>query len=446
MKNKIISRSFRWISQVVSRLPFQVRLPALGIYVFALMIGYLAASYLGDFFIVLSTAFILFPGISLLLLLIASTGLRYSQNFSSKQPVKGEKIQYSCIIENGSALPISHVYAFFHALRPALIVDKANLPSPAESIFNLHRHSDWSGKNMATYLPGRQYVERQQTIQLPYRGVYTIGLDQIELSDTLKLFKVSPRIRPHELRVYPRILPLSNLDFSLAQQSGPVNVESFGFLPDYSLFNQLREYRTGESTRHLAWKKFASTGIPVTKDYDSTTQSTVTIYVDLRPVSPKTDDVRETEDVTIEALVAMVNHFLELNLPVTVRAAGSDIYEFKGSHNSDFNRFYESTFNLLFVGKISPSQLYQTPRQTTEHVEENSIFIITHRPDSEMVILMEEQRYSHLSSTLVYNQTAGADESEYPAIEYLKEHDVRVLILRGSESIVPDLEENNEKF
>ena len=97
----------------MAQFPFTLRLRACGIYLFAIVIGYLAAAYLGTFFAVFATMFILLPLISLLLLLIASAGLRYSQHFSNEQPVKGQELQYRCIIENGSALPLPRVRALF---------------------------------------------------------------------------------------------------------------------------------------------------------------------------------------------------------------------------------------------------------------------------------------------------------------------------------------------
>ena len=434
MSSRLAATPLQWGVRLVAQFPFTLRLRACGIYLFAIVIGYLAAAYLGTFFAVFATMFILLPLISLLLLVIASAGLRYSQHFSNEQPVKGQELQYRCIIENGSALPLPRVRALFRAILPTAGTGDEG-PNGARG----------AAQNLLTYLPGHQYVEREQTVQLPYRGIYTVGLDRIELGDTLQLFTVRPRVKVREFRVYPRILPVGSFEPGSERRLGTSEVGSLGTLPDYSLFNQLREYRPGESVRHLAWKKFASTGVPVVKEYDSTSEPAVSIYVDLRPVPPAAPDVLLTEDVTVEALVALVNHFLQRNLPVTVRAASRELYEFIGDHSSDFARFYESTFDLLFVSDISAARLYETHLETGMNTEVNSMFFITHLLDPEILLLLEEQRASNFQVTLIYNQTAGAGDSHGAYFSRLREQGTRVVTLRSAGSIVADLEAGHEE-
>ena len=437
-----------WGTRFAAAFPFTMRLRACGVYLFAMVLSYLAAAYLGEFFAVFATVFIVLPVVSLILLLIAAAGLRYNQHFSNEQPVKGQELQYRCIIENGSALPLPRVRARFRAIRPAGggTAEGAG-PAGAGGVRGADApdSSDRAGGDgIVTYLPGHQFVEREQTVQLPYRGIYTVGLERIEISDTLHLFSVRPRVRVREFRVYPRILPISEFQPGTERRLGTSEEGSLGNLPDYSLFNQLREYRPGESVRHLAWKKFASTGIPVVKEYDSTSEPAVSIYVDLRPVPSSAEDVLLTEDVTVEALVALVNHFLKRNLPVTVRAASRTSYEFIGDHASDFGRFYESTFDLLFVSDISAARLYESHLETGMNTEVNSMFFITHLLDPELLILLDEQRSSNFQVTLIHNQTAEPAERHAGYFNRLREQGTRVVALRGSTTIAADLETHDE--
>lgn len=432
MSNRLATAPVQWGMRLAAQFPFTLRLRACGVYLFAMVISYLAAAYLGTFFAVFATLFILLPLVSLVVLLIAAAGLRYSQHFSNEQPVKGQELQYRCIIENGSALPLPRVRALFRAIRPTAEEERGGLTGARGE------------QSLLTYLPGHQFVEREQTVQLPYRGIYTVGLDRIELRDTLQLFTVRPRVKAREFRVYPRILPIGSFQPGSERRLGTSEVGALGTLPDYSLFNQLREYRPGESVRHLAWKKFASTGVPVVKDYDSTSEPAVSIYVDLRPVPPAAPDALLTEDVTVEALVALVNHFLQRNLPVTVRAASRALYEFIGDHSSDFARFYESTFELLFVSGISAARLYETHLETGMNTEVNSMFFITHLLDPEILLLLEEQRSGNFQVTLIYNQTAGGD-THGAYFNRLREQGTRVVTLRSASSIAADLEAHHDE-
>jgi uncharacterized protein (DUF58 family) len=433
-----------WSTRFAAAFPFTLRLRACGVYLFAVVLTYLAAAYLGEFFAVFATVFILLPVVSLILLLIAAAGLRYNQHFSNEQPVKGQELQYRCIIENGSALPLPRVRARFRAIMPAPSSAAAADNAPGDDAAARSSGLTGSGEGILTYLPGHQFVEREQTVQLPYRGIYTVGLERIEIGDTLQLFSIRPRVRVREFRVYPRILPIGEFQPGTERRLGTSEVGSLGNLPDYSLFNQLREYRPGESVRHLAWKKFASTGIPVIKEYDSTSEPAVSIYVDLRPVPSSAEDPLLTEDVTVEALVALVNHFLKRNLPVTVRAASRTSYEFIGDHASDFGRFYESTFELLFVSDISAARLYETHLETGMNTEVNSMFFITHLLDPELLILLDEQRSSNFQVTLIHNQTAEPADRHAGYFNQLREQGTRVVALRGSTTISADLEAHDE--
>ena len=428
-------------TRIAAAFPFTLRLRACGMYLFAGVLAYLAAAYLGEFFAVFAVVFILLPLVSMVLLLIAAASLRYNQHFSNEQPVKGQELQYRCIIENGSALPLPRVRARFRAIRPTAAGGAHGSESEQAPAAAAHGES---GDGILTYLPGHQFVEREQTVQLPYRGIYAVGLERIELGDTLQLFSVRPRVRVREFRVYPRILPIGEFQPGTERRLGTSEVGSLGNLPDYSLFNQLREYRPGESVRHLAWKKFASTGIPVIKEYDSTSEPAVSIYVDLRPVPSSAEDVLLTEDVTVEALVALVNHFLKRNLPVTVRAASRTPYEFIGDHASDFGRFYESTFDLLFVSDISAARLYETHLETGMNTEVNSMFFITHLLDPELLILLDEQRSNNFQVTLIHNQTAEPSERHAGYFNRLREQGTRVVALRGSTTIATDLEAHDD--
>ena len=69
-------------------------------------------------------------------------------------------------------------------------------------------------------------MEREQTVQLPYRGIYTVGLDRIELGDTLQLFTVRPRVKVREFRVYPRILPIGSFEPGSERRLGTAEVGS----------------------------------------------------------------------------------------------------------------------------------------------------------------------------------------------------------------------------
>lgn len=424
-----------------SRFPISIRVRALGIYSFGVLVSHLTAAYVGSFFVVLALLLTLLPAASLAAVLLAGARLRYTQHFSSEHPVKGQVIEYRCVIENGSALAIPSLRAMFHAISPVASETRTARSRSLEPSAN-------APIELTTFLPGRQEIDRTQDVQLRYRGTYTLGLDAVELGDALQLFKLRPRIKKREFRVYPRILPLQQFAPGSDRRASTSEVGDAGLIPDYSLFNHLREYRAGESIRHLAWCKFASTGVPVVREYDATIEPAVLIYVDLRTVPATAADLLATEDVSVEALVALVNRFLLENIPVTVRASDG-AYEFVGDHRADFTRFYESTFDLKFSAPMSAAALYRLHMETGLAANANSVFFITHVLDPEILSLLEEQ-HGGLQVTLIYNQTAtdpalGAQSVERRHFNRLRESGTHLIQLRTANSIAKDLQRDADE-
>ena len=418
------------------RFPISIRFRALGVYAFGALVGYLAATYLGGFFSVLYRLLLLLPIASLVAVAWGTSRLRYTQRFSTDHPVKGQVIEYRCIIQNTSMFAIPSLHATFHALLPARARGASDTDGAGDAPLDLN-----------TFLPGREDIDRTQDVQLRYRGTYTLGLDAVEVGDTLQLFRLRPRIKKRTFRVYPRVLPVQGLAPGSERRAGTSQVGEASMIPDYSLFNHLREYRPGESIRHLAWRKFASTGFPVVREYDATSEPSVLVYLDLRPVPSSAPDPLATEDVSVEAVVALVNHFLTESIPVTLRASGGS-YEFVGDHRADFARFYESTFDLVFRAGMSAAELFRIRSETGEVADANSVVFVTHILDPEILGLLEQQ-HSGLRVILIYNETASADtemaqteRSRY--FNRLREAGTHLIRLRSPHTIAEDLERDDD--
>ena len=414
---------------------FSINVQAMTVYFFAASVSYLTGAYLGKFFMIFAAFLIIVPLFSFLLLLIAASKLRYSQFFDDKKLTKGQKLVYQCFIENNSIIPLPHVKAVFHAIHLSGHSIEKDAPNKLNQLEDLE---------FRVYLPGNQYLEREKTIELPYRGIYTIGLLKIELKDILNLFTLTPRIRKRICQVYPRIIPIKNIVSGSKTYLGMAQKGIQGLLPDYALFNHLEDYRQGNSIRHLAWKKFASTGIPVIKNFDSTIEPSVTVYVDLEYIQPYSGNIFTAQDTTVETLVALTKQFLSYNRQITIKAAAKQFYEFTGNHSSDFEEFYESTFKLNFDSQISISKLSLTHSLHRANIESDSIFFITHKINDELFAHLQELSLSPIEVSLIYNQHFEYPEKKsqetHTLLNQLQESGIKIAIVRGPDHIDTDLE------
>ncbi len=409
-----------------AKLPFQVRIKVLCLYLFVLFIVYLARSYLGSFFIFLYYFLLFFPIASLIHLLIAFGSIRYHQEFSSEHPVKGETVSYKLLLVNESFLPVPYIQVRFKPLHPFL--------EPVMTDFS-------------TFLPKNTAVEKQYQIQCPFRGTYTVGLEEIALEDYLRLFRVHRSVYHRTFYVYPRILRLRRLPAIIEGGTQQAQGTYRGPVPDTSLFAQLRLYRSGESLRRLDWKKFAGTGIPFIKSYETTTEPGLSIYLDLRRGDYSGLEALAIEDTSVEILVALTNFLLDKGIHTEIRAPGRRVFSFLGDSQAQFDQFYRSTIQLMFQdSKVSVVELFKVDRE--QGMKPGSALFITHLIDAGLFAFIEGSLRGNNAVAVVFNRgsidrsdSSGREDSR--TLEYfnrLRDRGARIIVVESAATLVEDME------
>ena len=401
--------------------PILLRTRRIGLYSLALFLVYLAGSYVAPFFLFLFVVLLILPILSLLYLLLTFFPLKYYQDFSTEHPMKGESVIYRLSLANETLLPLHYLTVEFKTIHPFM---EEVLPQ------------------FTTYIRARNRIESVYEIHCPFRGIYTVGLESLASEDPLHFFVFRRRVWYRTFYVYPRVLPLRSFSTGMERGERLAQGSSTGAVPDYALFSRLRSYRYGESLRHVAWKKFASTGTPFLKEYDTSAEPGVTIYFDLRQTRLTGLRALETEDVSIDILVALVKYYLDQGVPVTVRAPGRSVYTFRGNSQSSFQAFYTSTMELIFQPTISPGALYHLDKQSGGF-ESTSAIIISHLFDPEVFSTVDESLTGDTSVALVMNRSGYSQEERktiLPSLYSLSERGANIRFIDGPEDIVEGLE------
>ena len=398
-----------------------LNLRAAGIIAFAATILYLAGAYFGGLFTALFWLLVLLPVFSMVLLVIWFFTTRYIQSFSTLRPVKGQDVQYSLTVGNESLFPLLDAEVRFTSIGPLM----SSVLPPAR-----------------VYVQGGEVVKKQFVIRCPYRGIYTIGLERIVLHDLLGLLQLRPRAAAETFYVFPRVPELKRFTMGTDSLESFSEGDAAGGVPDYTLFNQLRVYRAGESIRHMAWRKFASTGRPFLKQFDSTAMPDVRIYFDLRSSPLEGASRFEQEDAVVETLVALVRFFLYRGTSVTVSAPGAKVYQFTGDAPEHFGEFYDSTVHLEFQNTISPAALYRSDR-ANGLVSSKSVLIITHIMDPDVFALAEEYLEVERSITIIYSHAGYDATRRHETRDFLyrlRQKGADIVEIDGPGTIVEDLE------
>jgi uncharacterized protein (DUF58 family) len=357
--------------------------------------------YFGSYLLQLFLIALLFPLLSVTLTTLAVRRFRFEQSRDQTVPVKGAELGWVLTLVNGSILPLHRVDVHFRTTTPLDRLAKVTAePSDAARP---------DRADLRFFLKPRQRILRELRVDFPFRGRYTVGVESVVIADFLQLLRFTLTAAPSEFTVYPLIRDLKVLPAEASAGEGAPAQRFAQMLPDFTLFSHLREYRPGESLKHVSWKKFASRGTPLMREYESALDNSVRIVMDLRPplnelgLSPA--EKLTLEDTSVELLVALVRAFLSLGIRTSATAAGSEPIRFFGSRPEHFHDLYSATLGMTFHPSVFPA-----PTQEAASVQKSgatSIFI-THRPDAEVQIAVDQAAASNQNVYVVMNQVVPA--------------------------------------
>ena len=365
---------------------------AIGLYGFGVLLLYLAGMYFGSYLLFLFLVSLAYPALSLLLTGVAVRRFRFGQSWDREAPLKGQESTWTLTLVNGSLLPLYQVEARFRVASP--------LPTAEVSNFRF-------------FLKPREQLRYSAAVRFPFRGTYTAGLEAVQIKDFLQLFSFRLPAQPTSFTVYPAIHKLQGFSTAAGNGEGSPASRLRELLPDFTQFSHLREYRPGESLKHVSWKKFASLGIPLIRDYDTTVDDSVRIYLDLRLPLPLQNGAMSPaeqltlEDTSIELLVALVHDFLNRGIPTSVTVPGSEPTRYFGTRPEHFRDLYAATLGMSFHDSLSAGRIHQA-----EAGEGGTTIFITHLADGETRAVLKRAAASKQKVYLIYNRVVSPASSE----------------------------------
>lgn len=218
--------------------------------------------------IVLFWFMILLPFGMLLISLIARSGVSVFVNSDETTAEKNVSVPYEFQIINSSFLPISYLEAC------------VSVPS-RDGVFCVEKHL------LLSILPKGRYRFGDEVV-FKYRGKYNVGVGDIYVSDPLKLFVLKRSLNVYyEMYILPRRIYLrrqtQNAPSDLPTDSNTVvsGIES-------SETNRIREYRAGDSLKHIHWKLSSKMQDFQVNDYNPNTGKNVFVFCDFSS-SPTTE-------------------------------------------------------------------------------------------------------------------------------------------------------------
>lgn len=148
-------------------------------------------------------------------------------------------------------------------------------------------------------------------VSYTYRGVYEVGIRQVEIYDFLGLFKLRHKVKQsYNLYVTPRFLPSDikmSQDIYLEDGTSTNMIASSGYSAE--LFG-VRDYDENDSLRHVHWNLSAAKGDLMVKTYSVNRQKQVYLLLDLTDKDPHSLYARRLGDAIVETALSLCRNLL----------------------------------------------------------------------------------------------------------------------------------------
>ena len=313
----------------------------------ALTIGVaLAALLYGDSFMYMTLyVLVAMPLISLILAMITLFGLAVSQDTASKIVIKGEPNQYFLVLHNKVKFGFGSVRCLFLTEQFAIETDASD--------------------RLIDIRPFKGPYRLPVDFIANYRGMFQMGLKQLEILDFLGLFRIRRNMRTvFEIVAYPQVKDLEHMEFAMHLLSkAPANLTIAQ--EDYEDYTDVRPYELSDPIKKVHWKLTAKRGEWIVKNFQSSVLNSMAILLDAEKRPLFYENSIKIEDIMIEYAVAITRFCLRQQMPADF-FFGRNIRE-SGRHIGDFDTIYNVAANLVF----SPDE-FSVLDALDEHLNETS--------------------------------------------------------------------------
>lgn len=367
---------------------------------------------------------ILLPAFSFLYTFLISVRFKYSQELDRSVILKGEKVDFTCTFYNEDFI----LYPYIHVIFPGASLNSSGKPN--EIKFSLAPRK----KKSYTF-----------ELKFDYRGIYEVGIDVIRFEDFLGLFRFKYKVPDRKkITVNPRIIELDNLSLrsTLASESRPVknNVNE-----DNMSVCDIREYQYGDSIKKIHWKLTSKSEELLVKQFESSSEMSTVLLIDLVPCEPAGDNKIIIEDKIIEAAVAIVHYCLKNWININLLYYNNNLVSINATNNLMFPSIYKTLASVNFNQRVPAGTILDM--RINNSIAKTNILLLTSNLDYELCEKLIKAGNGGYDTCLVYispDQLPGlAGKDEDNIMKFLRENGIFVLKIQINDDIKTSLESLN---
>ncbi|HOV27027.1 MAG TPA: DUF58 domain-containing protein [Pseudobacteroides sp.] len=364
---------------------------------------------------------IIMPVISFLYTLFILLRFKYTQSIDKNFITKGDIVNFNLSIHNED---------FF--LYPYIRINFCG----ADTIFK----DQFQSKSLSL-LPFR---DKKYSFELEcnYRGNYEIGIKSVQFEDFFGLFRLTYKnTETKYITVYPKIVFLERFDLKTNYMSETKSVLNDRF-EDMTTVSDLRKYAYGDSLKKIHWKLTAKTQNLMVKNFQSTTQTSCVVFLDLQK-NPYSHEINTIiEDKVLECAISVIYYCLNNWIPLNFVYYKDEIIDTFANSPLDFDKIYKTMTTISFLEKVGLKDLLKV--YLMDNINNSNLVLCTSNLSYDLYNEIYNANYSGYDISIIYvspsELTGGSGSDEDTILSTLTELGVGVYRLNISDDIKHVLE------
>lgn len=267
-------------------------------------------------------------------------------------------------------------------------------------IFNNHNEMVFPSENI--FFNPFQIINIRERFEIKTRGIFTNGSIYTEFSDPLRIFVRQKQVdKDIQLVVYPKVHELDYFYMPSTGYIGTRRVTKSGH-EDFSSLKKVRKYTHGDSFKKIHWKLSSKRGQMFVKEYEATSSTKMTMFVDAFSEHYTNDIGRVLEDKVVEVAASVTKYALRTTSDASMIFQSDRLVQVDSRDLSTFPNVLKELVSFVAKGTMTLSEILN---QEAKRLEQGSFIVIVTPKVTEALIstLVGLQRRSFEISLVVVN-------------------------------------------
>jgi len=282
-------------------------------------------------------------------------------------------------------------------------------------IYNNHNEMVFPSENI--FFNPYQITNIRENFEIKTRGIFTTGEIRTDYSDPLRLFgRLKVFEKDIQLVVYPKV---TELDYFYMPNTGYIGTKSVAKSghEDFSSLKKVRKYAPGDSFKKIHWKVSSKRGEMFVKEYEATSSTKMTVFVDAFSGHYAHDHNRIIEDKVVEIAASITKYALKHNDDTSMMYHVDKLVQIESRDLSTFPTVLKELVTFVAKGGITFSELLN---QEAKRLEQGSFVVLITTRVTELLIqtLLGLRRRSFEISVIIVSE----EEISYDMIQAMGVH------------------------